>query len=84
MGRAQGTWGTWWGFLYLRACCCVAVSPEGNDNLPPFISQLVYLVLQTAHVVSKHGPGLWVFGLLGRGIELKPHHVLPMHPLLWA
>ena len=57
---------------------------EGRDNLLPFISQLVYPALQTTHVLSKHGWGLWTFGLLGRVVELKPHQVLPMHAFMWG
>ena len=71
-------------FVYPRACCCAAVSTEGNDNLLPFLSQLVYPALQTAHVLPKHGSGLWIFGLLGRVVELKPHHVLPTHAFMWG
>ena len=40
-------------FLYSlppRAWSCVAVLTGGTDNLPPSISQMVYLVLQTTHV----------------------------------
>ena len=61
-------------FLYPRACCYVAVLTEGKDNLLHFISQVVYLVLQTTHVLSKRGSGLWTFGLLGRVVELKHRH----------
>ena len=43
----------------------VAVLTEGNNNLLPFISQSVYFVLQTTHVLSERGAGLWTFGLLG-------------------
>ena len=72
-------------FLYPRACCCVAVLTEGTDNLLLFTSQLVCPVLQTSHVLSKHGSGLWIFGLLGRIVELKPHHVLPVHvQFMWG
>ena len=67
-------------FLYPRGCCCVAVLTEANENLLPFISQLVHPVLQTTHASPKHGSGLWIFGLLGRFVELQPHHVcLSMH-----
>ena len=64
-------------FFYPRACCCVALLTEGNDNLLPFISQLVYLALHTTHFFSKHGWRLWIFGLLGHVVKLKPRHVLP-------
>ena len=70
-------------FCYPGACCCVAVLTQGNGNLLPFVSQLAYFVLQTTHVLSKHGWGLWIFGLLGRIVELKQHHVLPMQAFMW-
>ena len=45
-------------FLYPRAACCwVAVLTEATDNLLPFISQLVYRVWQTAHVMSNTAQG---------------------------
>ena len=46
--------------------------------------QLAYPVLQTTHVLSKHGLGLWIFGLLGRVVELKPHHVLPVRAFMYG
>ena len=71
-------------FLYPRACCCVAVLTETNGNLLPFVSQWVCPVLQTTHLLSKHGGGLWIFGLLGRVVELKQHHVLPLQAFMWG
>ena len=71
-------------FLYPGACCRVAVLTEGTDNLLLFTSQLVYLVLQTTHVFSKHGSGRGTFGLLGHVVELKPDHVFPVHTFLWG
>ena len=70
--------------LYPKACCCVAVLTEGNGNLLPFISHLMGPVLQTPHVLCKHGSGLWIFGILGRVVGLKPHHVLPVHAFMWG
>ena len=78
-------WGTRGIFLALSApqgmllCCCVAVLTEGTDNLLPFVAQLVYFVLQTTHIFSKHtcvalenfSLELLPLGLLGRVVELK-------------
>ena len=61
-----------------------AVWTEGNDQLLPLISQLMRPALQNALVLAKHGSGLRTFGLLGRAVEPKHPHVLPMHAFLWG
>ena len=48
-----GARGIFMHFLYPRACRCVAVLTVRKDNLLPFVSQSVYIVLQTTHVFSK-------------------------------
>ena len=67
-------------FLHRRACCRVDLLTEGNDNLLRFIS----LVLQTTHVLSKHGQGQGVFGVLGRVVEAAPCGVGLQGPCSWA